>query len=70
MNAATIAELVLMFGPQAIQLVQQLTALWNKPKLDPAEVAAILDKIPLKTYADYLAEARAELAAAQKPAGN
>ena len=38
MTAAMIAQLLIAFGPSAIQLIQQLNALWNKPSLTTDEV--------------------------------
>lgn len=66
MNAATIAQLLIAFGPQAIQLIQQLIGVWNKPTLTPEEVSAIIAPLVGKTAEQYLAEAQAM--AAKPPA--
>jgi hypothetical protein len=57
-----IAQLVIMLGPPALQLAQDLVALWNKPSLTPEEVATVCAKAQ-KSYAEYIAEAKAALPA-------
>ena len=50
MTRATIAQLILMFGPQAIELIAKLRALWTKTLTDE-EVMDIL-KLANKSYDD------------------
>lgn len=64
MDAKTFAGLLLLFGPGAIQLIQQLVALWSKPALTVDEVMALCATAQ-KSYDQYLAEARAALPLAQ-----
>ena len=52
MTRATIAQLILMFGPQAIELIAKLRALWTKTLTDE-EVMDIL-KLANKSYDDYI----------------
>lgn len=52
MTGATIAQLILMFGPQAIELIAKLRALWTKTLTDE-EVMDIL-KLANKSYDDYI----------------
>ena len=59
MTASIIAQLIIQLGPVALQLVQDLANVWGK-ELTPAEVAAICSKAQ-KSYADYIAEAKANL---------
>lgn len=59
MSAPIIAQLILAFGPAAINLIQKLTELWQKPALTVEEVNQILSTIPAKTYQQYLDEAKA-----------
>lgn len=54
MSAAQIAQLLLIFGPSGIALVEKLTALWSKPTLTPDEVAEIC-KLARKSYESYVA---------------
>lgn len=61
MSAALIAQLVIALGPTALQLIQDLVAVWSKPELTPEEVSAICGRAK-KSYDDYIAEARARLA--------
>lgn len=58
MSAAMIAQLLVTFGPQAVELIEKLVALWGKPELTPEEVREITS-LADKSYADYIAEARA-----------
>jgi hypothetical protein len=62
MTAAMITQLILMFGPQAIQLIQQLTALWSKPALTLDEVNSLCN-LAQTSYDTYIANAKAALAA-------
>jgi len=41
MNAAMIAQLLIAFGPSAINLIQELAAIWHKQSLTLDEVNAI-----------------------------
>lgn len=52
-----IAQLLITFGPSAIELIQQLVTVWDKP-LTKEEVLAIL-ALAKKSYDDYLAAAEA-----------
>lgn len=58
MTAAMIAQLIIALGPTALQLIQDLIAVWQKPELTVAEVTAIVDKAQ-KSYDAYIAEAKA-----------
>ncbi len=58
MPAPVIAQLLITFGPAAIQLIQQLVAVWNKPTLTPDEVNAIIAPLVGKSADQYLAEAK------------
>ena len=58
MTAAAILELLRLFGPGAIRLVQALAAVWSKPALTVEEVNEIC-KLAQKSYDDYITEARA-----------
>jgi len=57
MTPLMIAQLVIQLGPPALQLIQDLIAVWHKPELTPEEVKAIVDKSK-KSYDDYINEAR------------
>ncbi len=57
MSAALIAQLIIAMGPSAIQLIQDLIAVWNKPSLTPDEVKTICDRAQ-KSYDEYIAEAK------------
>ena len=60
MTAQLIAQLIIMLGPVALELIPKLTALWQKPVLTPEEVLELC--APAKrSYDDYLAEARQRL---------
>lgn len=56
MTAAMIAQLLIQFGPGAIQVVEKLIAVWDKPALTPDEVKGILD-VAKTSYASYIANA-------------
>ncbi len=56
MSAAIIAQLVIALGPPALQLIQDLIALWNKPALTNDEVIALCSKAQ-KSYDDYIKDA-------------
>ena len=60
MSAAMITQLLITFGPQAIELIEKLIELWNKPELTKEEVLAIT-AIANKSYESYIAEAKAKL---------
>ena len=62
MTAATIAALLIQYGPGAIDLIEKLVAVWEKPALTLQEVLDIT-AVAKKSYADYLAEARASVVA-------
>ena len=57
MNAAILAQLLITFGPTAIELIEKLAAVWTKPELTPEEVAAIC-AVARKSYDDYVNEAK------------
>jgi len=57
MTPLMIAQLVIQLGPPALQLIQDLIAVWNKPELSVDEVKAIVDRSK-KSYDDYINEAR------------
>ena len=58
MSAALIAQLIIQLGPAAIQLIQDLVAVWSKPTLSPDEVKTICDRAQ-KSYDQYIADAKA-----------
>jgi hypothetical protein len=58
MNAALIAQLIVALGPTALQLIQDLVAVWDKPALTLDEIKSICDKAQ-KSYDDYIKEAQA-----------
>jgi hypothetical protein len=58
MSASLIAQLIIALGPAALQLIQELAALWSAPSLTPEQVQAICSKAQ-KSYDDYIAAARA-----------
>jgi hypothetical protein len=60
MTAAMIASLLIQFGPPAIQLIQQLVAVWNTPSLSVDQVNTICVTAQ-KSYDDYIAQAKAKL---------
>lgn len=57
MTAAMIAQLLIAFGPQAIELIQKLVELWSRPSLTVDEVNSIC-AIASKSYDQYIAEAK------------
>lgn len=65
MPAATIAQLIIALAPQGIQLavtaINSLSAVWNKPTLTDAEVAAVLGPLLNMTADKYLDWAKAQL---------
>ena len=58
-TAAVILQLLVTFGPGAIELIQKLVATWTVASLTPAQVDAILAPLLTKSTADYLASAGA-----------
>ncbi len=58
MSAALIAQLIIALGPPALQLIQDLVAVWNKPSLTLDEVNTICNKAQ-KSYDSYIADAKA-----------
>ena len=58
MTAPLIAQLIVQLGPTALNLIQDLIAVWEKPALTVDEVKAIVGKAQ-KSYEDYIAEAKA-----------
>lgn len=53
-----IAQLIIAFGPSAINLIQELIAVWDKPSLTTDEVLRIC-AVAGKSYEQYIAEAKA-----------
>lgn len=66
MSASVIAQLIIQFGPGAIDLIRKLIEVWNKPELTKEEVLAICD-VAEKSYDDYIAEAKALKAGSPTP---
>lgn len=60
MSALMISQLIIALGPPALQLIQDLTAVWSSPTLSPDQVNAILQKAQ-KSYDSYIADAKALL---------
>lgn len=58
MSPVMIAQLIIQLGPTALQLIQDLIQVWDKPSLTPDEVKNIVSKAQ-KSYDDYIAEAKA-----------
>lgn len=58
MTAATIAQLIIVLGPTALDLIPKLHAVWSKPELTPEEVLELCS-VAKKRYDDYMAEGRA-----------
>ncbi len=58
MSAAAIFQLLSLFGPPALQMIEDLIALWSKPSLSVDEVLAFTKK-SRKSYEDYMADAKA-----------
>lgn len=56
MTAAMIAQLLIQFGPGAINVIEKLVAVWDKPALTSDEVKSILD-VAKTSYASYIAAA-------------
>ena len=57
MSAAIISNLLITFGPGAVDLIKELISLWSKPSLTPEEVLKICD-LAKKSYDDYIKEAK------------
>lgn len=57
MTGMEIAQLILLFGPKAFDLIEKLVAIWSKP-LTTDEVLAIT-ALARKSYQDYINEAQA-----------
>jgi hypothetical protein len=62
MNAATIAQLIIILGPTALELIPKLAAVWTKPDLTPEEVRELCEPAK-RSYDAGLAETRQRLAA-------
>lgn len=58
MSAAMVAQLLIAFGPGAIDLIKQLVTLWQKPSLSVDEVNNLCN-LAKKSYDDYMAAAKA-----------
>lgn len=61
MNGATIAQLIIALGPPALDLIADLSRVWNQ-ELTPDQVLEICNRSQ-KSYDQYVAEARARLIA-------
>lgn len=57
MTASMIVQLLLKFGPGAIDVIKDLIAVWHKPELTVEEVNKICDDRIKKSYDDYIKEA-------------
>ena len=57
MSAAVITQLLVTFGPSAIELIKKLVSVWNKPELTPAEVDEIL-ALAETSYDEYISKAK------------
>lgn len=57
MPAPVLAQLLITFGPKAIDLIKQLAAVWSKPSLSVEEVIKYCD-LAKKTYDEYIADAK------------
>lgn len=56
MTGAMIAQLIVAFGPSAIQLIQELVQIWSK-EMTPEEVVAFCNRAQ-KGYDSYIEEAK------------
>lgn len=63
MTGAAIAQLLIIYGPHAINFIQQLASNWNK-EMSVAEIDGIL-ALASKSYDQYVAEAKANFGATQ-----
>lgn len=59
MTGEVIAQLILIFGPKAFDLIEKLVAVWTK-EMTVDEVLAFT-KLARKSYDDYIAEGEAEV---------
>lgn len=59
MTGAEIVQLLLLFGPKALDLIEKLIQTWTK-QMTPEEVLAIT-ALARKTYDEYIAEGEAEV---------
>jgi hypothetical protein len=65
MTGAMIAQLLITYGPTAVNLIEQLIQTWDKPMtVEQVHAVCALTK---KTYDEGLAEAKARLAALIAP---
>ncbi len=62
MSAALITQLIIALGPTALELIPKLAEIWQKPSLTAEEVTALCAPAK-KSFDDYMADARARLAA-------
>lgn len=60
MTAAQIVQLIIIYGPQATELINKLISVWEKEKLSKEEVLEILS-LADKSYESYISEAQAKL---------
>lgn len=63
MTGATIAALLIKFGPIAFDYIEELIDIWNK-EMTPEEVKAFV-KSKRKSYDDYIAAERASRVVSQ-----
>ncbi len=62
MNAATIAQLIIVLGPTALELIPKLAAVWTRPELTAEEILALCAPAK-KSHDQYILEARTRMAA-------
>lgn len=62
MNAATVAQLIIVLGPTALELIPKLRAVWDRPELTAAEVLELCAPAK-KSHDQYILEARTRMAA-------
>lgn len=62
MNAQTIAQLIIILGPSALELIPKLTQLWSRAELTVEEVKQLCEPAK-KSYDQGIAETRQRLVA-------
>lgn len=62
MNAATIAQLIIVLGPVALDLIPKLRAVWDRPELTAQEITDLCAPAK-KSHDQYILEARTRMAA-------
>lgn len=53
-----VAQLLITYGPGAVDLIQKLVALWDKPSLTIDEINTLCS-VATKSYASYISDAQA-----------